>query len=820
MFPQQSARQFVGGESWFNLNTTYAYGDEWTWKRKVYDMSLQDYNATPVMASFLIESHYEGENTIEIPGGVPPHWVRRQAYWSVLSGSSGQIMGEHHIWPFLDGWQTAMDSESSVGEMFVRKLFDTRPWHAMVPDQNHSVITSGYGTFTNNNYLTAMRATNGSTVIAYLPAGRTVGVNMSKISGTQARAWWYNPRDGCATDLGLFPTSGTNTFTPSDTNDWVLVLDDDSAGYIAPGSGSGPLEILTGSVPPGRAGAPYSIELLARGGTPPHVWSVATNSTLPPGLCLSTNGLLNGTSDDSGIFNLVVQVTDTNLTTATQALSLTFLERDTIAPTTPSALTAFAASCRQIDLTWGASTDNVATTAYYVERRGGTNACFTPITTTVLPCFRDSGLTPGTAYQYRVQAADSSGNLSPCSSAASATTLLAPTVPPGLVAGYGFNEGAGTQTRDAADNGNIGNITGGAWTNSGKFGSALRFNGTNSLVLINYSPTLNLSTGMTLESWVYPTASQTGWRTIVQREADAYLLHAGTDTSALRPAGGGTFDGTIAWTNAPTALALNTWTHLALSYDGATLRLFANGTQSASKAVSGLIQTNTNPLRIGGNSPYGEYFLGHIDEVRVYDRPLSQTEIQADMNTPVEAAVTNTEPSISCLSDQVINENTVAGPLSFTVTDAQCTTDNLTVLGHSSNPTLVPPCNIELTGGGTNRAVTITPAANQSGTATIMLSVSDGQYVVSSYFELTVNAVAEPPTTNVITITSVALMEASRIHLVGTGDANFIYTIQASADLAEWLDVGETVADENGTFEFVDAEPADYAVRFYRVVLR
>jgi hypothetical protein len=445
-----------------------------------------------------------------------------------------------------------------------------------------------------------------------------------------------------------------------------------------------------------------------------------------------------------------VQVTDSLPTIATQSLSLTFLERDTIAPTTPAALTAFAASCRQIDLTWGASTDNVATAAYFVDRRGGTNVCFTPITTSALPSFRDSGLTPGTAYQYRVQAADASGNLSPCSSVAEATTLLAPTVPPGLVAGYGFNEGTGTQTRDAADNGNIGNITGAAWTNSGKFGSALRFNGTNSLVLIPYAPTLNLSTGMTLEAWVYPTASQSGWRTIVQREADAYLLHAGNGNGALRPTGGGTFDGNITWTNAPTALALNTWTHLALSYDGTTLRLYANGTQSASKAVSGLIQTNTNPLRIGGNSPYGEYFLGRIDEVRVYDRPLGQTEIQADMNTPVEAAVTNTEPSISCLSDQVINENTVAGPLDFTVTDAQCAADNLTLAGNSSNPTLVPAGNIEFSDSGSNRTVTITPAADQSGTATIMLSVSDGQYFASSYFELNVNAVNDPPTISVI----------------------------------------------------------------------
>lgn len=820
MYPQESARQFVSGESWFNLNTTYAYGDEWVWRRKVYDMSLQDYNATPVMASFLIESHYEGENTEEVPGGVPPHWVRRQAYWSVLSGSSGQIMGEHHIWPFLTGWQTAMDSASSVGEMFVRKLFDTRPWHAMVPDQNHGVITSGYGTFTNNNYLTAMRATNGSTVIAYMPSGRTAGVNMSKISGTQARAWWFNPRDGCATDLGTFATSGTNTFTPSDTNDWVLVLDDDSAGYLPPGSGPGTLEILTGSVPSGRAGVPYSVELLARGGTSPYVWSVATNSMLPPGLCLSSNGLLSGNPSNSGTFNITVQVTDSMPTTATQSLRLNFSERDTVAPTTPGALTAFAASCRQIDLIWCASTDNVATTSYLVERRGGTNACFTQIAATTGLLFRDTGLAAGTSYQYRVRAADETGNLSACSDALSIVTWLSSTVPAGLVAGYGFGEGAGTRVRDAADNANTGIITGATWTATGKFGSALTFNGTNSLVLVSNAPSLNLTTGMTLEAWVYPTASQTGWRTIVQRETDAYLLHAGNDKSALRPTGGGTFNGTNAWTNATTALSLNTWTHLALTYDSTTLRLHVNGTPSASRTVSGTIQTNANPLRIGGNSPYGEFFIGRIDEVRVYNRPLSQTEIQADMITPVEATVTNTAPTISTLANQVIDENTAAGPLELTVMDTGQTADNLTLLGTSSNPTLVPACNIGFAGSGTNRAVTITPTADQSGTATIMLSVSDGEYVVSSFFDLTVNPVVHPPATNAINIISVELTGAGQIRLTGTGDANVTYKIQASADLVEWLDVGEAVTNEFGAFEFVDEEPADLTARFYRVMRR
>jgi Concanavalin A-like lectin/glucanases superfamily len=83
------------------------------------------------------------------------------------------------------------------------------------------------------------------------------------------------------------------------------------------------------------------------------------------------------------------------------------------------------------------------------------------------------------------------------------------------------------------------------------------------------------------------------------------------------------------------AAPLNVWTHLAATYDGTTLRLFVNGAQTGSRAVSGALLTSTGVLRIGGNSLWGEYFAGRIDEVRIYNRALTLAEIQADSNAPV-----------------------------------------------------------------------------------------------------------------------------------------------------------------------------------------
>ena len=71
-----------------------------------------------------------------------------------------------------------------------------------------------------------------------------------------------------------------------------------------------------------------------------------------------------------------------------------------------------------------------------------------------------------------------------------------------------------------------------------------------------------------------------------------------------------TLGGNTQYLSGPTANPVNAWTYVALTYDGTTVRLYINGTQVASRAATGAIQTTNSPLWIGGNSPYGEYFQG------------------------------------------------------------------------------------------------------------------------------------------------------------------------------------------------------------------
>jgi chitodextrinase len=189
---------------------------------------------------------------------------------------------------------------------------------------------------------------------------------------------------------------------------------------------------------------------------------------------------------------------------------------------------------------------------------------------------------------------------------------------------------------DLSGNGNNGTISGATWTVSGKYGNALSFNGTNARVTVNNSASLQLTSAMTLEAWVFPTTVNSAWRDVIYKGDDNYYLMAMSNNSS-HPVAGAILGGVYAEAIGPNALTANTWVHLATTYDGATVRLYVNGVQVASQAKTGTIATSTNPLQIGGDSIYGQYFAGRIDEVRVYNRGLSVAEIQSDMNTPLIA---------------------------------------------------------------------------------------------------------------------------------------------------------------------------------------
>jgi hypothetical protein len=209
--------------------------------------------------------------------------------------------------------------------------------------------------------------------------------------------------------------------------------------------------------------------------------------------------------------------------------------------------------------------------------------------------------------------------------------------PAGLVAGYGFEESAGAAVADGSAAGNDGTVSGAAWTASGRFGGALRFDGVDDSVSVPDADSLDLARGMTLEAWVKPSALGSVSRSVILKEQPgdvAYGLYA--HTSAGKPVGQSSIGGYEEVFGA-SALPLDTWSHLAMTYDGATQRLYVGGVLAASRAVSGAMTASAGALKIGGNAIWGEWFDGVIDEVRVYDRALSAAEVRSDMDTAVNA---------------------------------------------------------------------------------------------------------------------------------------------------------------------------------------
>ena len=246
----------------------------------------------------------------------------------------------------------------------------------------------------------------------------------------------------------------------------------------------------------------------------------------------------------------------------------------------------------------------------------------------------------------------------------------------GLVAAYSFDAGSGSTVADISGQGNTASISGATWTTTAKTGSALSFDGVKDIVSIADSASLDLTTGMTLEAWVRPTALEKKWRTVVVKENGrgiAYSLYANERTGV--PVGQVNIGGEQ---NANgSALAVNSWTHLATTFDGTTLRLYQNGVLARSQAVSGAIPASTGQLRIGGNSVWSEWFAGQIDDVRVYNRALGAAELQTDMNTPVAAVTVDSQPPSAPTGLRV------SGRTETTVTLAwDPSTDNVGVTGY------------------------------------------------------------------------------------------------------------------------------------------
>ena len=222
-----------------------------------YSKTADDYALQPpkpvIDGEPLYEDHPVSFNAAKLGHSIAAD-VRRPLYWDLFNGACGHTYGNHSVWQMYDpdknrkpinnplmSWQKAIDEPGAGQMIYGRLLMESRPFLTRIPDQS-IIITSevptampGEGRY----HFAATRDEAGTYAMVYAPVGREFSVRMEAIKGKTVTAWWYNPRNGVATKIGVFTNDRkVRSFIPPDKGemiDWVLVLDDAARNYPAPG---------------------------------------------------------------------------------------------------------------------------------------------------------------------------------------------------------------------------------------------------------------------------------------------------------------------------------------------------------------------------------------------------------------------------------------------------------------------------------------------------------------------------------------------------------------------------------------------------------
>ena len=171
--PPHSSTDLFQYAPWIDFSMIYTY-----WREKphgnpeqmveVYETALREYLKTDKMPFILGESQYEGSGKIYPNDMGSPHHIRRQAWWTMLSGGAGHAYG-HDGWFFPTSWRTIMQYPGARHLQYVISFFQSVSWWQLAPDLGHQIILHGYGNYTQANYVTAAASEDKSMFVAYLP---------------------------------------------------------------------------------------------------------------------------------------------------------------------------------------------------------------------------------------------------------------------------------------------------------------------------------------------------------------------------------------------------------------------------------------------------------------------------------------------------------------------------------------------------------------------------------------------------------------------------------------------------------------------------
>ncbi len=297
-----------------------------------------------------------------------------------------------------------------------------------------------------------------------------------------------------------------------------------------------------------------------------------------------------------------------------------------------------------------------------------------------------------------------------------------------LVGAWMLDDGSGATAADSSGNNYIGTLVGSPGWTSGKINGALSFNGVDQRVVVSDNADLDITGTITLSAWIQPSQAATQYvlKKAHQASVDGYELGLSSGGTAFvrfnQTTSADTFriDSTSQY---PTDG--NTWMHLAATYDGATIKLYVNGNLQSSAAKSFSIATNNLGLGIGAEDGGFRPFKGKLDEVQVYNRALSASEVRN---------LANTAPNVSAGPDQAITISSAVN-LDGTVTD-----DGLPNPPASVSNQWVAVSGPGIVTFGNSNAVDTTATFSATGVYTLRLTANDGSVSASDDAIITVGA--------------------------------------------------------------------------------
>ncbi len=353
---------------------------------------------------------------------------------------------------------------------------------------------------------------------------------------------------------------------------------------------------------------------------------------------------------------------------------------------------------------------------------------------------------------------------------------------------------------------NHGMLVGGAGFVAGEVGQAFAFDGISDYVSIPNSASLDsFTTNITIELWLKSgqLTANSDWKGIVTKGNSSWRLQAtsGAKTVAFSASGvspNGDLSGTRNVNDGQ-------WHHVAAVYDGSNMYIYVDGTLDVSQPATGTISQNNDPMCIGANSKayvvschcneLGYFFNGLVDEVSIYHRALSASEIQAIYLAGPEGKCHLLSPFITL---QPANQIAFVGGMA-----------NFSVVADGSSPllyqwqrngaNLIDATNATLTLNN----ISLDQAGNYSVTITNLAgSIASSDVVLSVY------------STVAATLGAVSFSGDNAFHFQVAGVSGFNYNVQVSTNLIDWV----SLITNTAPFNFNDSNTVGFPRMFYRAI--